>query len=61
MKDVYLMDKETGELIPSEKAYIDFYCTHPWNDSIFDYFEETDLEVEDSEISIPDFTKTLNI
>ena len=54
MKDVYLMNKETGEIEPSQKVFKEFYKTHGIFDSVFDEWEETNLEVENSEIEKPD-------
>lgn len=61
MRDVYLMNKETGELVPSEEVFKEFYKHHGIYDSVFDEWEETLLEVEDSEIDFPDFAEALNI
>ena len=59
MKDVYLMNKETGEIEPSQKVIAEFYKTHKWNENWTDYWIETDLEVENSKIELPDFTKAI--
>jgi hypothetical protein len=61
MKDVYLMNKETGELIPSQTVFKEFYKTHGIYDSVFDEWEETDIEVENSSIDFPDFSKAIRI
>lgn len=61
MKDIYLMNNETGELVPSEKVFREFYKSHGWRDSVFDFWTETALEVEGSQIDPPDFTEALNI
>lgn len=61
MQDVYLMNKTTGELVPSEQVFKEFYKTHNIKDSVFDEWEETNLLVENSNIDFPDFTKVLNI
>lgn len=61
MKDVYLMNKETGELVPSDIVFKEFYKTHGIKDSVFDEWEETDIEVEDSYVKFPDFTKVINV
>lgn len=61
MKDVYLMNKKTGELIPSQIVFKEFYKTHGMFDSVFDEWEETDIEVEDSSFEFPDFSKAINI
>lgn len=59
MKDVYLMNKTTSELEPSEKVFKEFYKTHGIFDSVFDEWQETNIEVENSKIDLPDFTKTI--
>ena len=60
MYDVYVMDKETGEVIPSSEAVRRFYETHPyceaWTDQYIELDEETEIEIE-----VPDFTKTINL
>lgn len=61
MKDVYLMNKETGELIPSKTVFKEFYKTHGIFDSVFDEWEETEIEVEDSYLEFPDFSKAVNV
>lgn len=53
MNDIYLMDNETGGIIPSEKVFKEFYKTHGIFDSVFDYYTETDIPVENSEIENP--------
>ena len=53
MKDIYLMNKETGEIEASEKVFKEFYKTHKIFDSVFDEWIETNLEVENSEITNP--------
>lgn len=55
MRDVYLMNKKTGEIEPSQKVFKEFYKNHGIFDSVFDEWEETNLEVENSEMSVPDF------
>ena len=57
MKDVYLMNKTTGEIEPSEKVFKEFYKTHGIFDSVFDEWQETNMEVEHSKFDFPDFTK----
>ena len=62
MKDVYLKNKATGELVPSEKAIRDYYrmhtsCLDAWTDE----WEETNITVEGSHIAPPDFTKCIRI
>ena len=59
MKDIYLMDKTTGELIPAMKAIGDFYKTHAYNERWIDYFEETNIEVENSFINKPNFANCI--
>lgn len=59
MRDVYAMDNETGELIPCEKVIADFYKTHKWNESWTDFYTVTDIEVENTFIPFPDFTKAI--
>lgn len=59
MKDVYAMDKETGELIPVEKVISEFYKTHKWNESWTDFYTVTDIEVENTFVAFPDFTKVI--
>lgn len=61
MNDVYLMSKETGELVPSQIVFKEFYKTYGIKDSVFDEWEETDIEVENSYMEFPDFTKAINI
>lgn len=57
MRDIYLMHKTTGELMPSSIVFKEFYKTHGILESVFDSWEETKLLVENSEIKAPDFTK----
>jgi hypothetical protein len=59
MQDVYLMNKETGEIEPSQKVIADFYKSHKWDESWADYWQETNLLVENSKIDLPDFTKAI--
>ena len=59
MKDVYLMNKETGEIVPSKQVFKDFYKTHGVFDSVFDEWIETNMEVEDSYMEFPDFTQAI--
>jgi hypothetical protein len=61
MKDIYLMDKTTGELIPAEMAILAFYKTHGALEDWTEYYEETDLEVDRSSISFPDFALAVAI
>jgi hypothetical protein len=59
MKDIYLMHKETGEILPSSKVFKEFYKTHGIFDSVFDEWLETELEVDNSMIEFPDFTTVI--
>lgn len=61
MKDVYLMEKATGELQPSSEVFKEFYKTHSIFESVFDYYEETGMEVENSVVAAPDFAATVNL
>ena len=61
MQDVYLQNKKTGEILPSKQVFHDFYKNHSIYDSVFDEWDETNLEVENSTFEMPDFTKVLNI
>jgi hypothetical protein len=60
MSDVYAMDNTTGELIPVEKVISEFYKTHKWNENWTDFYTVTDIEVENTFIPFPDFTKAIN-
>lgn len=57
MNDVYLMDKSTGELIPAQEVIKEFYKNHGILESWADYYEETNIIVENSYINFPDFKK----
>lgn len=61
MRDIYLMNKETGEIVPSNEVFREFYKTHGIYDSVFDEWTETGIEVEDSDLELPDFAKVLAI
>lgn len=61
MNDIYLMNKETGEIVPSKEVFKDFYKTHGIFDSVFVFWAETDLIVENSYIDIPNFTNAIKI
>lgn len=61
MRDLYAMNNETGELIPAEKVISEFYKTHKWNESWTDFYTVTDIEVENTFIPFPDFTKAINV
>ena len=60
MKDIYLQDKKTGELIPSEIIFKDFYKNHSAIDSVFDFYNETRIEVKNSTIDLPNFINCIN-
>ena len=57
MRDIYLMHKTTGELMPSSDVFKEFYKTHGILESVFDFWSETKFQVENSEIKTPDFQK----
>ena len=59
MRDIYLMNKETGEIMPSKDVFREFYKNHGIYDSVFDEWVETGIEVEDSDLELPDFTKAI--
>ena len=59
MKDIYLVNKITGELLPSEQVISDFYKNHNILESVFDYYNETKVEVESTTISFPNFEKMI--
>ena len=59
MKDVYLMSKESGEIKPSAQVFKEFYKDHGIFESVFDFWIETDLTVENSFSPVPDFTKAI--
>ena len=62
LKDIYLMNKETGELAPSNQFFREFYRTHDIYASVFDEWVETKIEVEtDDYIAFPDFAKVFTI
>ena len=61
LNDVYLMNKSTGELAPSQQVFKEFYKTHNIFDSVFDEWQETNITVDDSYISSPDFTKAIKL
>ena len=61
LNDVYLMNKSTGEIIPSQQVFKEFYKTHNIFDSVFDEWQETNLIVDNSYISTPDFTKAIKL
>lgn len=59
MQDVYLMNKETGEIKPSAQVFKEFYKTHGIFDSVFDEWQETDLTVDGSSVEFPNFAKAI--
>ena len=61
LNDIYLMNKLTGEIVPSQQVFKEFYKNHNIFDSVFDEWKETDIIVDDSYISLPDFTKAIKL
>ena len=61
LNDIYLMNKSTGELVPSQQVFKEFYKNHNIFDSVFDEWQETNLIVDNSYISPPDFTKAIKL
>ena len=61
LNDVYLMNKSTGEIVPSQQVFKEFYKNHNIFDNVFDEWQETNLIVDNSYISPPDFTKAINL
>jgi hypothetical protein len=61
LNDIYLMNKSTGELVPSQQVFKEFYKTHNIFDSVFNEWQETNLIVDNSYISPPDFTKAIKL
>lgn len=61
MQDIYLMNKETGEIQPSALVFKEFYKTHGIFDSVFDEWQETDLTVDGSNVEFPDFANAIII
>lgn len=61
MKDLYLMNKETGEIKPSAQVFKEFYKDHGIFESVFDFWIETELEVDGSFMEFPDFAKAIKI
>ena len=59
MKEPYLMNKETGEILPYSEASHEFY-KKPRNylESVFDEWKETEYE-SDKELEFPDFTRSV--
>lgn len=60
MQDIYLMNRKTGELQPSEKVIREFYRTHNWHERWTDYWIETSSVVPGTRVEFPDFAKCLN-
>lgn len=56
MKDIYLMNKETGELVPSADVFATYRYTS-YLSSPFDEWLETDIAVEGTDVCPPDFSK----
>lgn len=61
LNDIYLMNKSTGEIIPSQQVFKEFYKNHNIFDNVFDEWQETSLIVDNSYISPPDFTKAIKL
>jgi hypothetical protein len=59
MQDIYLMNKETGEIKPSAQVFKEFYKTHGILDSVFDEWQETDLTVDGSSVEFPNFATAI--
>lgn len=60
LRDVYLMHRETGEIVPSNQVFKEFYKTHGIYDSVFTEWIETDIEVENGDfVDFPDFKKVV--
>lgn len=53
IKDVYAMNIETGEIVPTKQAIHEFYKTHKWYEAWTDEWQPTDMEVEDSYLDNP--------
>lgn len=60
MYDVYLMNRETGELLPSSQAIREFYKTHNAMDNWYDEWIETDIPTGEY-MSMPCFTSVLAV
>ena len=61
MKDIYLMNKETGEIMPSKDVFREFYKDHGIYDSVFDEWVETGIEVDDSDIEFPNLADAISL
>ena len=64
MKDVYVVNKLTGELLPAQTAIREFYRDHGILESWTDLYEETEYLLDDGdELPPPDFSgsRLLNI
>jgi hypothetical protein len=59
MQDIYLMNRETGEIKPSAQVFKEFYKDHGIFDSVFDFWQETNLTVDNSTIEFPNFAKAI--
>jgi hypothetical protein len=59
MQDIYLMNRETGEIKPSAQVFKEFYKAHGIFDSVFDFWQETNLTVDNSNIEFPNFAKAI--
>lgn len=59
MQDIYLMNKETGEIKPSAQVFKEFYKTHGIFDSVFDEWQETELTVDGSSVEFPNFANAI--
>ena len=60
MKDVYLQNNETGELLPSSTVIQEFYKNHDVLEDWHTEWSETGIETKD-DIDAPDFSKVLNL
>ena len=61
LRDFYAMNKKTGEIVPTVEAIREFYKNHAALDDWRDDWEETEIPVENSTISAPDFLAAVNI
>lgn len=61
LNDIYLMNKLTGELVPAQQVIKNFYTTHGYKEDVFEFWQETNIEVENSYIAMPDFTKAIKL
>ena len=58
MKDVYFVNKLTGEMLPSSEAIRDFYKTHGALESWTDEWTETNEETGEY-LSMPNFVNAI--